>query len=58
MTWLRDNNTHINNTDAYEQGELACANGDDPEMNPYCQSDTQFDEWEGGYYAKADNLND
>ena len=38
-------------SDAYEQGQLAYANGDGPELNPYCDSDAQYDEWEDGFYS-------
>ena len=53
MAWLKDSNTKLNETDAYEQGELARENGDDPETNPYYPYGANFDEWEDGYYADS-----
>ena len=44
-------------SDAYEQGKLAAANGDDEEMNPYCESDAQHDEWDDGHFCQLMIMN-
>ena len=39
---------------AFEEGQDAYQRGDDMSLNPYDESDAQFDEWEDGYVSCYD----